>query len=239
MEDAPIVKYLRWFGDSNKHVVSMAFDDESRWLMCLTVDQTLALIPLYYLLRPKQTHAPSISLSNNNNNNNNSDASNYASPFASSSALSSSCDTAQSSMSSSSNARSPPTSPLASAPSSGSSTPKTTSYSAYTRQLEPLDDVTIINLPSKQKNVKGVHCAWWKTWEEPSQFYGIVVTSRGQIRFINLFTLQEEKTTFTLDDDIQSIQVANHYARAHTHTHRERETIVLIVTCSIDLECVD
>jgi len=170
----------------------MAFDDEARWLMCLTLDQTVALIPLYYLLRPTQTRSSSVPLN----------APSALGALRGSSSSSSSSDTL-------SGLGIPPNSPpqYSSAPNSGTSTPQTTSLSSYGSALGPIDDVTIISLAVKQKGVRGAHCIWWKTWDEPCQYYGIIITSKGQIRFINLLTMQEEKTTFTLEEEIQSVQL--------------------------------
>ena len=46
----PLIKHLPWFLEPNKSIVCLAFNPTAQWLLCVTADLSLALLPIYFFM---------------------------------------------------------------------------------------------------------------------------------------------------------------------------------------------
>eukprot|EP01127_Copromyxa_protea_P018804 TRINITY_DN5996_c0_g2_i1.p1 TRINITY_DN5996_c0_g2~~TRINITY_DN5996_c0_g2_i1.p1 ORF type:complete len:1186 (-),score=164.77 TRINITY_DN5996_c0_g2_i1:961-4518(-) len=46
----PVVRQLPWFKEPQRKIVAMDFNPSARWLLCITADLTIVIIPIYFIL---------------------------------------------------------------------------------------------------------------------------------------------------------------------------------------------
>eukprot|EP01132_Coremiostelium_polycephalum_P004737 gene4737-5913_t len=164
----PLYKYLIWETDPSKKIVSMCFDPTANWLLCLQLDTSCKVIPIYLKMckkvSPTSTMHGDVANSGNSSAATNTEKSDKLSNWV--------------------------TSRLLKTKIGGSFTigglGNSDQNSGKNKQSNhnPQSDIRVIPQLTK-KGLVGSSCVWWTT---SKSHYGIIATTSGNIFFVNLTT---------------------------------------------------
>ncbi|KAL6076588.1 negative regulation of SNARE complex assembly, variant 2 [Balamuthia mandrillaris] len=204
------MRQLAWFKTPMKRIEAMDFSPTGQWLMCITGDSTVFLIPLYFLMHKKMDlHASqepdASSLSDSSSP---ATSTNVDSPSSASKNKNPNLSRKVRGMSlrgkrekPNRHADSPDWANASSRFSVGESFPSLMNYAqstvaanskspraTETASFGSINDVTVITACSRPRIVGVTQCLWWKAWDGD---YGIISTSAGKLSIIDFYSHKE------------------------------------------------